>query len=382
MSEPVLRLKDDLDRLSDVLRPYAQLTGALAADRRDRHAHHKAFNAFLDVVRLAATPDAPTREETRRRLLAEPRSEQASVVERFALWQRRGFDPARADAGLVVDANRIAFAALEELGRALAARLVAAPAPRPFELPSRADAPHYDRVAPSAFVPAWDVVAKRLLAAHADVITVWPSYYHLYVVVADGAARAAEELVPVIADVVRGTEYALFTTRARVAPIERCRPLILPASVLGPLLWSCYLNKPFKYFDFRREPTFARPGAAVAATLAEPPDEMLTVMAREAACHAALTLRAEPGRLESRDQVQRAFLRIMQLRLFLERRTLVVPLAATSDVVRQHCPDSAAWVDGLARDGGSPREAYERWFPAVRRTLDGLLRTISAEACR
>ena len=117
-----------------------------------------------------------------------------------------------------------------------------------------------------------------------------------------------------------------------------------------PLLHSCYLNKPFKSLRFharaRRRPQrlVSRSGFNRRLRIAEPE------MASEAVAHLALTIRLDPGRIESGDQVYRMFLRVLALALFFERHTIVVPLARTVDEFRKEYVEARAWIDRLERD--------------------------------
>ena len=386
-------VKQGLDLFAELLLYHAQLCRAvhLAAETDcDRAAYRNAFKALIDIVRYSEVPGASnsaveSRQCTTARLVRDTASPHHSLVTQFFRWQARGYAAWNGGRGLVGEAQHATFCTLREQARDRESGSTAAdPGSARFEVRTGGHEHQRDTLRSNGVDAPWrETTADILDRAGSALLAVWPSYYHLYLVVDDGADRQAlTEIAELTEAVLNERQKSLFTRSRRERPVLRCRPMPLPQVALKPLLYSSYLNKPFKYFDFIHEHVSAR-SADFKDRVGRPPDMLILEMAREALAHLALTIRMDPGRLESSDQVYRMFLRVLEVALFLERHIIVVPLAGTADVFKTEYGGECAWLERLERDclpdpangDQHAEQIFYRYYPHVKPILDRLARS-------
>src|SRR5262245_48555601 len=199
--EPTIgRRKDQLDLFAEMLLYLSQLSRAFfasASEECDRTVYRNAFKALIDVLRYGESGgfagSAPqTRHDMTQAICRNRSSPFHPIVLRFLAWQAQRFSPSADARSLIGEALYTAFVTLRDRARDLEATLAGSEkGPTRYEVLALGNEYQRDTLSPGGVGRAWQEAAERILAACADSVrAVWPSYYHLYVVMGDETGEA------------------------------------------------------------------------------------------------------------------------------------------------------------------------------------------------
>lgn len=382
-------LKLRLDQSAEVFRCYHRLSHAAlrAKSGHDRFSCRETYKGLLDIVRYGRpdlTPESeiPSRRAAARQIQAGGDSRLAEIAARFEVWESANYASRSFEPFLFPQCSFDAFSRLRALARA-SNQLIdqLKPGGTGFSVERLSDGFPREALEARSVDPGWKAAAAEKLAAlGAPVVGAWPSYYHLYVFLQAGTDEKA------LAELSEEALRILDLCAPRSArnppgrdPLGRCNLLMLPIEALKPLLCSCYLNNPFKYYCFRGERVYSA-GGGLEQLAQEPPHAVVSAMAAEAICNFPLNLRVDWARNGRPSQVYRAFLRVMRLKLFIEERRLVLPLASTPDAYLEAGSTGQEWLQSMKlelsekADGGgaAAAEMFHRYYPKVKAALDGV----------
>lgn len=355
---PVNSVKNGLDAFSETLRAYSQLLRnplflgkGLNPGPVGQTASREGFKAVLDAIRyghLALAGDGVLK--SRHLIEAEGSSffsDATAVINSFRLWEDNSYPSAFPVSETMDAAVDVALGILSRVSEHLQMRLSKLPEEESsFDTEYRAHAPLRDRVFENDVESRWEPLVQEYLLQNPQVAAVWPALDHLYLF-CDTLPNARE------VSLLHRNARSFFNQSGAF------HPMILPKHCLSPLLSSCYLNKPFKYYEYGVEGFFSGSKPVVKA----PPCSLVEAMAWESMARLHFNLRSDLLLSTRGSQLYRRVLQFFQLRLFFEGKVLVLPLSACGEEYL------ARWKE----DAVSWKSLRERCLPQSKETSKDLV---------
>ncbi len=383
----VALLKNRLDTLAELLFCCSHLSKALFKPQAgaDRTTYYNFYKLIVDVERYVAGDftenglSTASRDATIQRVLTDETSSFHHVFSSFARWRQHHYEPALLEPQLLIDACHGVFLRIHAFSAIIRKSLTIFENDETrVDTITRADHTGFDIVHASEMTTAPAHLYQAMLGINdnAAVKCVWPSYYHCYVVLSDdcdlGSLQSAINAIKV-----------LIGTYENDLPYH-CGfhrfPILIPENTLAPLLYCCYLNKPFKYDDFMHERIYVH-NAAFTKQLRRAPDDLQQAMALEAVSHSSLKIRMDPGNLTSSYQAYRIIAGILRLEIFFKTGKIVTPLSAATEIYEDVFPAKRAWAATIRNaclttritDSRALEEIYYMAYPTVKTILDDRL---------
>lgn len=372
-------VKNGLDRYAEALLQHGALLRILFdALEPARHGDvaRAASKALLDLSRYleaSSAPDVRSRQDMRLVLERDGTSlsEVHARIERSHGACKSSERRDAIEAG-VLESHRM----IEDFGEALSSSVHGLPRSAAMPEIVRVDCGgEREALRAGAASTAWEIVAEELLRAGGGlIVAVWPAYYHLYVFTKPRLdLLGLQHVTRTIRECLDRHAAKLFSHARSASSAARARPIILPASGATALLASCYVNNPFKFYDFQYDKHVS--DESFRDSIHDPPPQLVRAMALEAASHSLLTIRIDFTRTPGIDQTYRQFLRILRLGAFFGSSKIIVPLAAVPGIESTH----SEWVLRMEQDYRTARSTdaqtfFDRYYPPVKEGLDTIVR--------
>jgi hypothetical protein len=373
-------VKDELDILSEILYNYKFISKGLFSFSLDRQVCYNAFKGFLDVIRLnhAAQRDI-SRLETRYEIITrvsrgEDTHIKSSLME-LLRWRAVNFslsDPNECKKH-IQGAHYLAFDILNRLSEFIVSEVSQLDGTmRLFEVMDLKDSVKENRLHPVFIEPRWRDVSEDVLdTCYAEVTGVWLSYFCFFIITRNAIGRGLQKVIEAAS--------SIFRKHNLTSPDHYKFPLIITENSFKALLWSCYTDNPYIYYDCLRDDGHLK----VSSTLngfKEPPHQLVFAMAREALSIQAIAIRRSITATHNRARLYRSVLRILRLKLFFTLKQVVLPYEEVPDYYKSCYPEDAGWIAALRHyseqgedavrltDVGSVAEYYTR----MRSLLDSM----------
>lgn len=378
------RLKNSLDVFAELLFNYFLLSRALFCNKLhgyDRAVYHNAFKGLIDILRYGQTTTGDaftmkTRYETIQENLNNETSSLNSIFTQFMTWQAKHYSPALLNTELIIKSFYIVLTSINTLGRLINKEISEiSEAPPLFETLYISDE-HQSDTPPSYPNKVSLIYYQKLVEDGRGVVkAVWPTYYHIFMIIEnDIDERELEEVIYRINSIIRSCQIDIQKTRL---------PMLISIDMLRPLLYSCYLNNPFRYYDFLNEKVYSN-NPNLKDEINEPPSFLLIAMAKEVLSHTLVNARKDIKRMKDSYEIYRLALTAVRLKIFFNLQKIIIPLSGVYDFYNQTYPNESDWIKSLKEEcltnsitgKANLERLFYRYYIKIKTILDSVAENI------
>ena len=243
---------------------------------------------------------------------------------------------------------------------------------RLYEVRSLKEAKKDNVLHPVFIEPKWTSVAEDILKrCSPNVKGVWLAYFHFTIITDNAIEKHLHEVTDAAATIYR--DYNLTSP-----DYYRC-PMVITEDMLRALLYSCYTDNPFLYYDCSSEDEYIRE-KTIMEKIFEPPHGLIFCIARSALSIQPSLIRQNFSNRSQSIRLYRNLLKILRLKIFFVLREIIVPHEQVFDYYKEVFPKDAGWVCELKQDSEQIQNSWSskrqdvliRYYPKIRLLIDSM----------
>jgi len=372
--------KDKLDIFCELLFNFHLLSKALFTTSLDRETCYNAFKGFVDIVRFndaacSKIIELRTRHETITSVSGRDDSQLTSLLLELLVWRDANFSLSNSAAcnRRIRSAYSMAFDILNVLSKSINSELSKLDgAQRLYEARSLKEGSKENVLHPVFIEPKWAIVAEDILKdCSPNVKGVWLAYFHFTIITDNAIEKHLHEVTDAAATIYR--DYSLTSP-----DYYRC-PMVITEDMLRALLYSCYTDNPFLYYDCSSEDEYIRE-KTIMDKIFEPPHGLIFCIARSALSIQPSLIRQNFSNRSQSIRLYRNLLKILRLKIFFVLREIIVPHEQVFDYYKEVFPKDAGWVCELKQDSEQIQNSWSskrqdvliRYYPKIRLLIDSM----------